>query len=77
MVIGRAPENETRGTQWVRTKHIWSDKRKFQLTANWTQLTAVKTNPQQVGQAIQQMGQTFLKIGQNIAQSAPTFFFCV
>ena len=77
MVIGRAPENETCGTQWVRTKHIWSDKRKFQLMANWTQLTAVKTNPQQVGQAIQQMGQTFLKIGQNIAQSAPTFFFCV
>ena len=37
---GRGPENGTRGTLWVRTKHIWSDKRKSKLMADWTQLTA-------------------------------------
>ena len=50
------------GTRWVRTKHIWSDKRKSQLMADWT-------NSQQIRQPVQQMGQTVLKIGQNIAQS--------
>ena len=40
----RAPENGTRGTRWIRTKHIWSEKRKSQLMAGWTQLTADWTN---------------------------------
>ena len=34
--IFRAPENGTRGTRRVWTKQIWSEKRKFQLTADWT-----------------------------------------
>ena len=37
--MGRAPENGTRGTRWVRTQQILLDKRKFQLTADLTQLT--------------------------------------
>ena len=41
----RAPENGTRETRWIRTKHIWSEKRKSQLMADWTQLTAVSPNP--------------------------------
>ena len=60
-IMYRAPENETRGTRWVWTKHIWLDKRIFQLKAGWTQLTAdcIKSH---------QIGQTVLKIGQNLAQ---------
>ena len=65
----RAPENGTRGTRWVRTKFIWSDKRKSQLMVDWTQLTADWTNSQEIGQTFQQMGQTILKMGQNIAKS--------
>ena len=67
-VRGRAPETGTRGTRWVRTEHIWSDKRKFQLMADWTQRTSDWKNSQQIGQTDQQTGQTVLKIGQNISQ---------
>ena len=65
----RAPENGAHGTRWVRTKHIWSDKRKSQMMVDWTQLTADWTNSQEIGQTFQQMGKTILKMGQNIAQA--------
>ena len=67
-LVSMAPENGTRGTRWVPTKHICSDNRKLQLTEDWTQLTADWTNSQQFGQTVQQIGQTALKIGNKIAQ---------
>ena len=64
------------GPGGVRTEHIWSDKRKFQLIADRTKLTAGLTNcpadctnSEQIGPTVHQIGQTVLKIGQNIAQS--------
>ena len=50
-----APKNGTRGTRWVQTKHILSNKKKSQVMADWTQLTADWVNPSKRG------GQTWKK----------------
>ena len=75
----RAAENWTRGTRWVWTKHIWSDKRKvqfmflfilvkFSLKSKGLQIH-IEYIIQQFRQTVQKMGQTVLMIGQNMRQS--------
>ena len=70
----RTGGNWTHGSRWVCTKHIWSEKRKFQLPAFFL-LSKTKGLQIHMGHIIKkirhtvkQMGQIVLKIGQNIAQ---------